>query len=329
MRAWLLDSFTGIGSMQLRDHPDPAAAADEVLLSVEYAALNPADRYLAEAQYPAKPPLPHILGRDGLGKVIAVGANVREWKIGDTAVILRGDVGVSRAGAFAEKVAVSVDSLVHVPPSWTHEQAAGASLVYLTAYQALTMWENLPASAVTLITGASGGVGVATLQLAKALGHTVICLSRSEAKQKILRDHGADLCLDPNDPIWRNRVKEFLKDKKVDLAVDTIGGALFSDLLDTLGNNGRVSCVGRLAGPVPQFNTASLFFRRLRIGGVAAGTYTREGARSAWHASLDLLKKTGARPIVDRVFPFEDLPAAFARLAEGPMGKVLLKISPT
>jgi NADPH:quinone reductase len=140
MRAWLLDSFTGIGSMQLRDHPDPAAAADEVLLSVEYAALNPADRYLAEAQYPAKPPLPHILGRDGLGKVIAVGANVREWKIGDTAVILRGDVGVSRAGAFAEKVAVSVDSLVHVPPSWTHEQAAGASLVYLTAYQALTMW---------------------------------------------------------------------------------------------------------------------------------------------------------------------------------------------
>jgi NADPH:quinone reductase len=327
MQAWLLDNFTGIQTLHLASHPDPIPANNEVLLQVEYTALNPADRYLAEGQYPAKPPLPHILGRDGLGTVIALGPNVTDWKPGDTAVVLRGDVGVSRAGTFAEKVAAPTDSLVRVPEGWTHEQAAGASLVYLTAHQALTMWPDLPANPVTLITGASGGVGVASLQLAKAMTHTVICLSRSEQKQKILRDHGADLCLDPSDSTWRKRVKDFLKDKKVDLAIDNIGGPLFSDLLDTLGANGRVSCVGRLAGPVPNFNTASLFFRRLKIGGVAAGTYTREGARSAWHASLDLLKKSNARPLIDQIFPFKDLPAAFARLAEGPMGKVLLKIS--
>jgi NADPH2:quinone reductase len=85
--------------------------------------------------------------------------------------------------------------------------------------------------------------------------------------------------------------------------------------------------VGRLAGEVPQFNTATLFFRRLRIGGVAVGAYTNQESRQAWKASLELLNKTGARPLIDRVFPFDQLPAAFARLARGPMGKVLVRCS--
>jgi NADPH2:quinone reductase len=81
-----------------------------------------------------------------------------------------------------------------------------------------------------------------------------------------------------------------------------------------------------LAGEVPQFNTAALFFRRLRIGGVAVGAYTNAESRHAWTTSLDLLNKTGARPLIDHVFPFEQLPAAFERLASGPMGKVVLKV---
>jgi NADPH2:quinone reductase len=97
-------------------------------------------------------------------------------------------------------------------------------------------------------------------------------------------------------------------------------------VLDTLGNWGKVSVVGRLAGPVPQFNTASLFFRRLRIGGVAVGSYTNAESRAAWNQILALLESTGARPLIDRVFTFDQLPAAFARLTEGPMGKVLLAV---
>ena len=92
--------------------------------------------------------------------------------------------------------------------------------------------------------------------------------------------------------------------------------------------DGRIvalSVVGRLAGEVPQFNTASLFFRRIRIGGVAVGAYTNQESHHAWRASLELLNKTGARPLIDHVFRFEELPAAFDRLARGPMGKVLIK----
>jgi NADPH2:quinone reductase len=196
----------------------------------------------------------------------------------------------------------------------------------VTAYQALIQWEDLPKQAVVLISGASGGVGVASTQLAVAMGHTVVGLSREAGKRETLKSLGMALVLDPADPRWRKTLAEFLKDRKVDLAIDSVGGALFSQLIATLGDRGRVSVVGRLAGEVPQFNTATLFFRRIRIGGVAVGAYTNQESHEAWNASLQLLNRTGARPLIDKVFPFEELPAAFDRLSDGPMGKVLISV---
>src|SRR5579864_7659729 len=98
MRAWLLDQFEGLSRLHLADAPDHKAGAGEVVMAVEYAALNPADRYLAEGQYPASPPLPHILGRDGVGTIVEVGPGVEGVRAGQRRAILRGEVGVSRAG---------------------------------------------------------------------------------------------------------------------------------------------------------------------------------------------------------------------------------------
>ena len=160
------------------------------------------------------------------------------------------------------------------------------------------------------------------------MGYTVIGLSRGSEKHAVLRSLGAVLLLDPADAQWHKTLGEFLGKRKVNLAIDNVGGPLFNQLIATLGNRGRISVVGRLAGEVPQFNTATLFFRRLRIGGVAVGAYTDQESRHAWKSSLDLLNKTGARPLIDRVFPFDQLPAAFARLAQGPIGKVLIRCEP-
>lgn len=305
---------------------DPTPGRGEVVLAVKYAALNPADRYLAENQYPAKPPLPHILGRDGLGTIVSVGADAGPNKVGEQRIVLRSEIGVTRAGTLAEKVAVPIESLAHVPDGWSEEEASGAALVYLTAYQALTQWGELPPS-IVLITGASGGVGVAAIQLAKALGHQSVALSRSEEKREQLKTLGADFAADPNDPNWTKQLKATLGDRRVDLAIDNIGGPLFNQVLETLGNHGRISVVGRLAGPVPQFNTASLFFRRLRIGGVAVGTYTPPESQAAWAKIVSLLARTGAKPAIDSVFPFDQVMGAFERLKEGPMGKVLVKVA--
>src|SRR6185295_13509824 len=126
---------------------------------------------------------------------------------------------------------------------------------------------------------------------------------------------------------WRQAVKTSLVSRRVDLAIDNIGGSLLPQVIETLGDFGKVSLVGRLAGPVPNFNTASLFFRRIRLGGVAVGAYTNEESRAAWQEVLRLLSRTGARPLVDQIFPFDQLPQAFERLAQGPMGKVLMAVN--
>ncbi|GIW77189.1 MAG: NADPH:quinone oxidoreductase [Phycisphaerae bacterium] len=325
MKAWVLPQFGSIQSLKLVDYPDPIAGPGEVVLEMTLAGLNPADRYLAEGQYPARPTLPHILGRDGIGTVVQVGPGVHHWKVEDQAVLVRSEVGVNRPGTFAEKVAVPAESLVRPPEGWTIEQSAGATLVYLTAWQALTQWGKLDPS-VVLVTGASGGVGVATLQLGHASGHTLIGMSRGSSKVKKIKDLGADLVVDPHDTQWRRRVREFLGNRKVDLVVDNIGGPVFGELIDTLGMWGKVSVVGRLAGPVPQFNTASLFFRRIRIGGVAVGTYTADESREVWQHVVQTLNRTGAKPVVDEIYPFDRLPEAFERLSQGPFGKVLLRV---
>src|SRR5580700_3637147 len=106
MKAWLLDELNGLEHLRLADAPDPVAGENEVILKVHYAGLNPADRYLAEGMYPGKPRLPHILGRDGIGTVTQMGAGVKDFRVGDRRLLLRGEVGVNLPGTFAERVAV-------------------------------------------------------------------------------------------------------------------------------------------------------------------------------------------------------------------------------
>ena len=330
MRAWFMDSYNGVGNLRLGETPDPQPGPNDVLIRLRFAALNPADAFLAQAMYPAKPALPHILGRDGVGEVVAVGSAVSNFKPGDTVGILRCDVGVEVWGTLAEKVVAPAQSVAPPPAGWSLEQMAAAPLVYLTAWQALTQWNEpaapLPAGSVLLVTGASGGVGTASVQLGKSMGLTVVGLSRSAAKGAKLRDLGADFVFDPADANLRKAVMTAIAPRKVDLVVDNVGGALFNQLIAMLGHGGRISVVGRSAGEVPSFNTASLFFRRNRIGGVAVSDYTAEEAQAAWKEITSRLNAAGQRPVIDHVFDFEDVKQAFARLDEGPMGKVLVRV---
>src|SRR3981081_1377552 len=170
MKAWLLDNLTGIDHLRLAEIPDPPPAPGEVLLDVLYAALNPADRYLAEAQYPARPTFPHILGRDGAGIAPALGPHGTGINVGEKYSILRGEAGINRPGTFAENVIVPAEWLGPMPPGWTLPHSPSAARVYVPAEQALPQWGNLPTPSIALITGASGGVGVASIHLAAALG---------------------------------------------------------------------------------------------------------------------------------------------------------------
>jgi NADPH2:quinone reductase len=330
MRAWLMDSYQGTEKLRLDEVPDPEPGPGQVLLKMIYAGLNPADAFLAQAQYPAKPKLPHVLGRDGVGEVAAIGAGVDSVKPGDTVAILCGNAGVEAWGTLAEKTVVDCHRVIPVPQGWSLEEAAGAPLVFLTAWQALTQWSEPAAppkaGSVLLITGASGGVGSASVLLGKSMGLTVVGLSRSAQKGEKLKQLGADFVFDPASKELRKVVLSATAPKRVDIAIDTVGGALFNEIVAMLGYAGRISVVGRSGGPVPEFNTASLFFRRNRIGGVTVADYSTEEARASWNEIVARLDALGKRPVVDSVFPFLDVKQAFARLSQGPMGKVLVKV---
>lgn len=330
MRAWLWDGSAGVDHVRLEEAPDPVPGEGEVVMDVRYAALNPADRMMAERRYPypVYPPAPHVLGRDGVGTVVKVGKGVDDVQVGQTRVLLRSQVGLMRWGMFAERVSVPANVLAEVPSGWTEEESSGAAVVYLSAYRALTMWEPLAPHSVVLVTGASGGVGVASVQLAAAMGHTVVALSRSEAKQQRLRDLGADFTFDPGDSDWPARAKDALGGRGANLAVDSLGGKGFPDVIEAMDDLGKLSLVGNLGGPVPDFDTGILFSRWLRIGAMALSLYTPAEHRAAWHDLLEILARSGARPLVDRVFAFEELPQAFERLASGPMGKVVVEVNP-
>jgi NADPH2:quinone reductase len=326
-----MDSYEGIEKLRLGEVADPQPGPGQVLLRVRLAALNPADAFLAQAMYPARPPLPHILGRDGVGDVVALGPGVDNELRGQTVGILRCSVGVEVWGTFAERVVVPAASIAPVPRGWSLEEMAGAPLVFLTALQALTQWTDPPspprAGSVLLVTGASGGVGVASILLGISMNLTVVALSRDAEKGAKLKALGADFVFTPEDENLHDAVMTAIAPKKVNLAVDNVGGALFTDVVAMLGRGGCISVVGRSGGVVPEFNTATLLFRKNRIGGVSVGDYTPEEARAAWTQIINRLHAIGKRPVVDRVFRFEDVKAAFARLAQGPMGKVLVRVA--
>ena len=330
MRAWLMDSYDGTEKLRFDEVPDPRPGPGEVLLKLRLAGLNPADAFLAKAMYPAKPALPHILGRDGVGEVASTGDGVQNVKAGDTVGILRCEAGVNSWGTLAELVVVPAASVVPVAKGWSLEEMAGAPLVYLTAWQALTHWSEPPAppppGSVLLITGASGGVGTAAAQLGKSMGLTVIALSRSQEKRSRLLELGANFAFDPAEKSLRQSVSAAIAPKKVDLAVDNVGGALFNQVIALLGYGGKISVVGRSGGAVPEFNTGTLFFRRNRIGGVAVSDYTPEQAQLTWAEIVSRLNAAGQKPVVDSVFPFQEVKSAFRRLDEGPLGKVLIRI---
>lgn len=331
MRAWLMDSYEGVERLRLGEAPDPQAGPAQVLLKVTLAALNPADAFLAQGLYPAKPPLPHILGRDGVGDVVAVGPGVDNVHVGETVGILRCDTGIETWGTLAEKVVVPADSVTRIPSGWSLEEMAGAPLVFLTAWQALTQWNDPPAppqaGSVILVTGASGGVGVASVLLGKSMNLTVVALSRNAEKRARLKTLGADFVFDPADRNLVRAVIAVTTPKRVNLAVDSVGGVLLPQVVALLDYDGRISVVGRSGGVVPEFNTATLLFRRIRMGGISVGDYTAPVAQAVWKEIVNRLNVMGQRPQIDTIVSFEDVKPGFVRLARGPMGKVLVRVA--
>ncbi|MCH7910905.1 MAG: zinc-binding dehydrogenase, partial [Candidatus Hydrogenedentes bacterium] len=222
MRAWRFSEFGDIKNFQLGEHPGPDLENGDLLVKLNFAALNPADRLLVEGRYPGAGELPLTVGRDGSGTIEDAKERDRFAK-GDTVIVLRSEVGITRQGTLAEYVAVPERYLAPLPEGWTMEEGAAGPLVYLTAWKALMIQGGVQAGEDVLVTGASGGVGVAAIQLAKALGARVVALSRDEEKRQKLLALGADVVLDSSAADLEDQIRD-ASDGGVDLIVENLSG---------------------------------------------------------------------------------------------------------
>ncbi len=325
MRAWRFHKPGDIANLVLEETDKPQREPGQALVRLECAALNPADRYLVQGQYPRAGAPPFTPGRDGAGSIAETGGDSR-FKVGDKVCLLGGGLtGVSLPGTLAEYAPLPEAWLAPVPEGWTPEEAAAGSLTSLTAWRALVVCGGVQPGETVLITGASGGVGVAAVFLVKALGADVIALSRSAEKRKALASLGADITLDSASPTLEKDVRVAAGQRQVSLVVENLGGPYLEKAVRMVAPEGRIMVVGLLADLTATVTIGLLIHKNIRIQGMSVNNFQAEEAQAAWRKIVDLYQREQHRPVISRVFPFEQVQEAFAHLHEGPMGKVVVR----
>ncbi len=326
MRAWRFHQPGNIANLILEEAPIPEPGPGEVLVRVLCAALNPADRFLVQGQYPRAGTPPFTPGRDGAG-VVAKAVPGGRFKEGDTVCVLGGLTGISRQGTLAEYSAVPEEWLAPVPDGWTLEEAAAGPLTYLTAWRALVVCGHLKSGETVLVTGASGGVGSAAVSLAAALGARVVALSRDADRRAVLLERGAALVVDAGAEDVDKAIKAALGAERPALVVENLGGSWIDLSARFAAPFGRIMVIGLLAGLSAEVTVGLLIHKNLRIEGLSVSAFSAEEAQAAWLEIVTNLDRVHQRPALGCTVRFEDVQEGFARMNQGLLGKVAVQVS--
>jgi NADPH2:quinone reductase len=310
----------GLDVLQLEDVPEPQPAPGEVRVRLRAASLNYPDILMLRGEYQFKPPLPFSPGMEGAGVVDAVGDGVDTVRTGDAVVL------GARYGCFAESVVVSASAVRPKPERLSFEAAAAYPAAYLTAWVALVRRAALQPGETLLVHGASGGVGLATVDLGRHLGARVIATTGRAEKLAALRAAGANEALVA--PGFRDDVKALTGGRGADVVFDPVGGEVFDESVRCIAFDGRLLVVGFTSGRIPSIGVNMPLIKGFSVVGVRAGEYGRvfpERGRENL-AAVDALAGSGAiSPHVDSVFPLEQAVGAMQRLLERQViGKVVL-----
>ena len=317
----------GEGGPTFADIPQPTIRASEVLVRVHACALNRADLAMAQGHlHGAAGGRGNALGMEWAGDIVATGTDVPTLRSGD-------HVMGSGAGAFAEYAKADYGRVLPMPDvDMPYEQAATLPVALQTMHDAVVTNGALVPGEAVLIQGASSGVGLMGLRIARAMGAAlVIGTSTNPARRAQLADYGADLSLDPNDSTWVQQVLDATDSKGVHLIVDQVAGGAANDNMRATRVLGRIVNVGRLGGMRGNFDFDLHALRRIRYIGVTFRTRTndevREIRRRLRHDLWPALTRGDLRLPIDRVYPFADAPAALAHMAANDhFGKIVLRL---
>jgi len=318
MKAILVREFGGPEVLKLEDVPTPRPAAGQVLVRIHAVGVNPYDTYMRNGVYAVKPPLPYTPGSDGAGVVEAVGQGVNQAKPGDRVYVAK-----TVTGAYAE-YALTLESQVHpLPAKVSYAQGAGIWVPYGTAYHALYQCTRARAGEALLIHGASGGVGIAGVQIARALGLIVLGTAGTEKGLELVKREGAHHVFDHTKPDYREQILKATGGVGVDLILEMLANVNLSHDLKLLAPHGRVVVIGS-RGDVT-ISPRDLMMRRASIHAFTLWGAT-EAEEKEIHAGLIAGLENGTlRPIVGKELPLAEAARAHKEILEpGAFGKIVL-----
>jgi NADPH2:quinone reductase len=325
MKAVLCKQYGPPDSLVLEELPSPHAGPGEVVVSVKAASLNFPDVLIIQNKYQFKPPLPFSPGSELAGVVKEVGDGVKGFKPGDQVIAF------TTYGAFAEEVKTEAGRLVPLPEGMSFTEGAAFLLTYGTTDHALRDRGALAAGETLLVLGAAGGVGLAAIEIGKALGARVIACASSEEKLAVCRSHGADATINYATEDLRERIKALTEGKGVDAIYDPVGGPYTEPAFRSLAWRGRLLVVGFAAGEIPKLPLNLALLKGASVVGVFWGDFARrqpkEFAQSIrqlgqWYAEGKL------KPHVSQTLPLEKAAEALKLMAARQVkGKLVLTIA--
>jgi NADPH:quinone reductase len=322
MKALLCTQFGPADLLEYRDAPSPVAGAGEVIVAVKAASVNFPDVLIIENKYQFKPPLPFSPGSELAGIVKEAGPGVEGVRPGDRVMAF------TIHGAFAEEVKLDAQRVLPIPAGMDFPTAAALLLTYGTMDHGLRDRGALAPGETVLVLGASGGIGIASIEIAKALGARVIACASSDEKLAACRDHGADAVIKYTTEDLRGRIKELTDGHGADVIVDPVGGPFTEPALRSMAWRGRLLVVGFAAGEIPKIPLNLTLLKGGSIVGVFWGDFLRREP-DAFAASVDQLGTWHAqgriRPHISTTFPLARGAEAIKLMAERKViGKLVL-----
>ncbi|MFP6707008.1 MAG: NADPH:quinone oxidoreductase family protein [Alphaproteobacteria bacterium] len=288
--------------LRLEDMAEPEMGPGQARVRIRAAGINFPDILTVQGSYQHKPALPFIAGVETAGEVIEVAADVQAIRPGDRVMMS------IRPGGYAERAVADAAILLPTPKPFDHVTAAAFMTAYATAYHCLLMRGQLQAGEWVLINGATGGVGLAAVEIAKLHGAWIIATGGDDGKLEVVRDYGADHVINYRQGEFRDRVKEITGGKGVDLVYDSVGGDVFDQSLRCMAWHGRLVIVGFTSGRIPQLSVNYALIKGLSIIGCRAGEFRRHDPEAGRLMQQDLLAMANAgklHPHVSHVLPFE------------------------
>lgn len=323
MKALICSRLGGPDDLAIETLPDPVPAAGEAVVRVTLAALNFFDTLIIAGRYQVKPPLPFSPGGEACGVIEALGPQTEGFCIGDR-VIVHQSFGTCR-----ERIAVAVGKLVPVPDGASDEQAAGLTITYGTTLHALRDRARLQPGETLAVLGASGGVGLAAVELGALMGARVIACASSPEKLRVAQAHGAQMSLDYSQGSLREGLRDLTKNTGVDVVYDPIGSDYAEPALRSLAWKGRYLVIGFAAGEIPRIPLNLAMLKGIDIQGVHWGVFVEREPEAHRANQAQLLQwvadgKLSAK--VHAVLPLEDYVEALGILQRREaVGKVLLR----